>query len=449
MRGRDGLHQAVSQDGGVSMYALVDGNNFYVSCERIFRPSLNGCPVVVLSNNDGCAIARSNEAKALGIKMGAPWFKIRHLQDAEGLVALSANFTLYGDISSRMMGIAAPLGAEQEVYSIDESFISLAGVRGNLVRRAHTIRSRVLQWIGVPTCIGIGATKTLAKLANHVAKTAERKPGVYPDALAQVCNLSALAPDALDAVLAATEVGEVWGVGPRIAAGLKDGGVHTVLDLTRLDPATVRSRWSVVLERTVRELQGTPCMALDDQPAPKREIACTRSFGQPVTELQILIEAVSEFASRAAEKLRRQRSLACQVLVFARTSPFRAGPKFARSVVVPLRRPSADTPSLVGAAVAGVRSIYQPGYQFAKAGVMLLELQPESICQGELNLDDDTDDKASLMTAMDDLNNRYGKGTVLVASAGLAGDRREWAMKQERRTPRYTTDWRDLPVARA
>ena len=213
------------------MYALVDGNNFYVSCERVFRQSLQGRPVVVLSNNDGCAIARSNEAKALGIAMGAPWFKIKHMEEADGLVALSANFALYGDLSDRMMSLAAGLGPSQEIYSIDESFIDLKGVRGDLVERSHKIRARILQWVGIPCCIGIGSTKTLAKLANHIAKTAERKPGVYSEKLAQVCNLSALPKEELDAVLAATPVGEVWGIGRRISAQLIDGGVTTVLDL--------------------------------------------------------------------------------------------------------------------------------------------------------------------------------------------------------------------------
>ena len=200
------------------MYALVDGNNFYVSCERVFRPSLNGCPVVVLSNNDGCAIARSNEAKALGIAMGAPWFKIKHLTESDGLVALSANFALYGDLSDRMMSLAAGLGPVQEIYSIDKSFIDLTGVRGNLVDRCHKLRSQILQWVGIPCGIGIGSTKTLAKLANHIAKTAERKPGSYQEHLAQVCDLAALTPLELEAVFSATAVNEVWGVGRRIAA---------------------------------------------------------------------------------------------------------------------------------------------------------------------------------------------------------------------------------------
>ena len=436
------------------MYALVDGNNFYVSCERVFRPSLNGLPVVVLSNNDGCAIARSNEAKALGIKMGAPWFQIKHLTDSDGLVALSANFALYGDLSDRMMSIAAGLGPSQEVYSIDESFVGLDGVRGDLVERSHKIRSRILQWVGIPCGIGIGSTKTLAKLANHIAKTAERKPGIYPDHLAQVCNLSTLSPEELASVFDATEVGEVWGIGRRISKQLTDGGIKTVQDLVRMDPGTVRRGWSVVLERTVRELQGTQCIGLDDSPEPKKEIACTRSFGHPVMEVSGLTEAVTEFASRAAEKVRKQHSLAGDVMVFVRTSPFRKDPQYSRSIVVPLLRPSADTGAIVQAAVAGLQAIYRPGFKYAKAGVMLLDLGPDSVVQGELDFAEgeslqDAAEKTRLMTALDTINQRFGKGTMKMASAGLDGDRRVWSMKQERRTPAYTTDWDDMPVARA
>lgn len=432
------------------MYALVDGNNFYVSCERVFRPSLNGRPVVVLSNNDGCAIARSNEAKALGIKMGAPWFQIRHMEETHGLVALSANFTLYGDMSNRMMSLAAGLGPSQEIYSIDESFIGLQGMRGNLTNRSHAIRARIHQWVGIPCGIGIGHTKTLAKLANHIAKTAERKPGSYPAELAQVCNLTTLPAQDLDDVLASTLVEEVWGVGRKIGAQLHQCGVHTVLDLARLDPATVRRRWSVVLERTVRELQGMQCIELDNAPEPKREIACTRSFGQAVTELPPLVEAVSEFASRAAEKLRKQGSLASQLLVFCHTSPFRPGPRFNKSVVVPLRRPTADTGKLVWAAAAGMRRMFEPGYKMAKAGVMLLDLVPGNVLQAELDLEDeDQRDRTQLMVALDTLNQRFGKGTVHSGSTGGTNKGKDWGMKQERRTPQYTTRWEDVPVARA
>jgi DNA polymerase V len=432
------------------MYALVDGNNFYVSCERVFRPSLQGRPVIVLSNNDGCAIARSNEAKELGIKMGAPWFQIRHLEKTEGLVALSANFTLYGDMSDRMMTLAAGLGPTQEIYSIDESFIGLHGVRGDLTRRAHIIRDRIMRWTGIPCGIGIAPTKTLAKLANFIAKTAERKPGSYPEHLARVCNLAALSQGELEAILDATDVGEVWGVGPRIATQLREGGIQTVLDLTRMDTATVRKRWNVTLERTVREVQGMPCIDLDDVPAPKQQIACTRSFGRAVTELEPLMEAVSEFASRAAEKLRKQDSLAGELLVFMHTSPHRAGPQLSRSVTVPLRRPTADSSVMAKAAADGMRHMYAPGFQFIKAGVFLMDLQPASVQQGELELEpEDGRDRTRLMAAMDALNVRFGKGTLHVGSTGLSGATRTWGMRQERRTPQYTTRWEDVPVARA
>lgn len=432
------------------MFALVDGNNFYVSCERVFRPSLNGRPVVVLSSNDACAIARSNEAKALGIKMGAPWFEIRHLEEQEGLVALSANFALYGDMSDRMMSVAAGLGPSQEIYSIDESFIGLDGVRGDLTRRSRVVRDRINQWTGIPCGVGIGPTKTLAKLANHIAKTAERKPGSYPENLATVCNLANLPGSDMDGLLAATDVGEVWGVGRHIGQQLRDAGVQTVLDLARLSPSLVRDRWSVVLERTVRELQGEACISLEDAPSPKKQIACTRSFGHPITEVALLIEAISEFTSRAAEKLRRQSGTSSQILVFAHTSPFRPGPHFSRSVVIPLRRPTADTRLLVQAAVMGITNIYQPGFQLAKAGVMLLDLMPDTVYQAELDFDtEELKDKTRLMIAFDAINDRYGRGAIHIGSAGLDDAHSSWAMRQERLTPQYTTKWSDIPVARA
>ena len=434
------------------MYALVDGNNFYVSCERVFRPSLNGRPVVVLSNNDGCAVARSNEAKALGIKMGAPWFQIKHLVDEAGLVGLSANFALYGDLSDRMMSLAAGLGPTQEIYSIDESFIDMSGARGDLVERSHKVRSRILQWVGIPCGVGIGATKTLAKLANHIAKTAERKPGSYPDELAQVCNLSSLSESARDAVFEATAVNEVWGVGRQLTKQLTEGGIMTVRDLARMDPATARRGWSILLERTVRELQGFACITLDECPQPKKEIAVTRSFGQPVEDLQGLIQAVTAFASRAAEKVRKQGSLASQVVVFIRTSPFRQDAQFSRSMMIPLRRPSSDTAILIQSALTGLAQIYRPGFKFSKAGVMLLDLQSAAIEQTELDLEGDTESqygRVRLMGALDSINSRYGKGSIQIATGGHFAARKDWTMRQERRTPAYTTCIEDMPVARA
>jgi DNA polymerase V len=431
------------------MYALVDGNNFYVSCERVFRPSLIGRPVIVLSNNDGCAIARSNEAKALGITMGMPWFQIQqHLPDSH-VIALSANFGLYGDMSNRMMSLAAGLGPDQEIYSIDESFIDVAGIK-DVTQRARRVRERILQWIGIPCGIGIAHTKTLAKLANHVAKTAERKPGSYPHELAQVANLAALPPASLEAVLEATELGDVWGIGRRIGEQLRADGLRTALDLAQMDPATARRRWSVTVERTVRELRGQSCIAFEDSPPAKKEIASTRSFGKPISQLRDLVEAVTEFASRAAEKLRRQNGRTAQVMTFVHTSPFRQQDKqYSRSITVPMRRPTADTALIVQAAVRGMQSIYRPGYNMAKAGVHLLDIHDGEVEQCELALGDDRTDRSELMTAIDHLNGRYGRGTITVASAGHAGDRRAWVMKQELRTPDYTTCWASMPTARA
>ncbi|WP_312589482.1 Y-family DNA polymerase [Comamonas terrigena] len=430
------------------MFALLDGNNFYVSCERVFRPSLKGLPVVVLSNNDGCAIARSEEAKALGIKMGAPYFQIRHLHDQAGLVALSANFTLYGDMSDRMHSLAAGMGPEQEIYSIDECFINLQGVR-DATRRAWAIRDRVLRGIGITTCVGIAPTKTLAKLANHIAKDAERKPGSYPPELARVCNLAEQTPAALQQLLQQTAVGEVWGVGRRIAKRLAEHNICTALDLARMPPAMARAQFSVVLERTVLELCGQSCISLELAPPPKQQIACTRSFGRPVTDLAPLVEAVSHFAQRAAEKLRAQQSRCGAVLVFAHSSPFRANdPRFSESATVQLVQPSSDTTVLVAAAERGMRKIYQPGYRLAKAGVMLLDLSPQTRDQPSL-LPEEAEpagrDHSALMEAMDRINHRWGKGAVAVGSAVQVS---AWGMRQERRTGMCTTQLDQVPVAR-
>lgn len=437
------------------MFALVDGNNFYVSCERVFRPSLNGRPVIVLSNNDGCAIARSNEAKALGVRMGQPMFQCRDLVEAQGLVALSANFALYGDLSDRMMAIAGQYAPRQEVYSIDESFLCFDGLpRADLAGIGRTLRAHVLRWVGIPTCVGFGPTKTLAKLANHIAKTAERKPGTYPLEYAQVFNLGALDPVERAQALAATPVGEVWGVGPRIEARLVAAGVKTAQDLAASDAKALRREFSVTLEKTVLELQGVRCVDLDDAPADRLQIACTRSFGRPVLELDDLVEAVSEFAGRAAEKLRKQGSAAGSLMVFIRTSPFRAkDAQYSRTVTIPLPRPTSDTRLLTSAAVAGLRGIYAAGFRYAKAGVMLVDLQPDGVQQEELPLDAAAGqvEKLRLMKAMDALNARYGRGAVKLGSAGsqVNESARRWAMRQERRTPAYTTSWQDIPIARA
>ena len=431
------------------MLALLDGNNFFVSAERSVRPSLCDKPVVVLGSNDGCVVARSNEAKDLGIKMGQPWFQIRHLEDEAGVIALSANFELIGEVSTRMMSLASGLGPDVHIASVDECFVDVGGVR-NITARANAVRERIYRWVGVPCCVGIASTPTLSKLANHVAKSAERRPGSYPPHLARVCNFAELRQSELDEIFANTDVGEVWGIGRRIGKQLNETGIMTVKAFLDLSPALVRARWGVVLERTLRELQGQRCVALDDMSAARQQIACTRSFGSPIQDLQTLIQAVSEFITKAAEKLRRQDSYAGQVLVFAHTSPFRPGPRFSESSVTPLLRPTADTALLIQAAVAGAKRIFRPGFDLSKAGIMLLDLGPSSVHQGELLLDDSNGlDRSHLMGAVDVLNERYGKGTVHVASTGQSERQRVWAIRQDRRTPCATTRLSDIPVVRA
>ena len=372
--------------------------------------------------------------------MGQPYFQIRGLEQTAGLVCLSANFELYGDLSDRMMSLAAGLGPLQEIYSIDESFIGdLEGI-ADLTNRARAIRSRIYRWTSLLTCVGLAPTKTLAKLCNHVAKDAERKPGSYPRELAQVCNWAEMDTATQQDILQRTLAGEVWGIGRRIAAKLAEQGVLTAWDVAQMPAPKAKSVGSVVLERTVRELQGTSCISLDQAPAPKQQIACTRSFGQAVTALPPLIEAVSEFATRAAEKLRQGGQCAGALQVFVHTSPFRPGPRFYQSATIQLQPPTADTKLLVGAAVAGLRSIYAPGYQLAKAGVMLLDLGSAAVAQRELLFAEPAAarDQGPLMEIMDRINGRWGKATVHVGSSGdTAAAASDWKMKQERRTPRW------------
>lgn len=420
------------------MFALLDGNNFYASCERVFRPSLKGIPLIILSNNDGCAIARSEEAKALGVKMGQPYFELLPLVHTQGLVALSANFSLYGDMSDRMMSIASAMGPEQEIYSIDECFIGLHGVPG-ITKRAQAISERIHRGVGIPNCVGIGPTKTLAKLANHIAKSAERKPGSYPPHLGRVCNMAEISPEMFQYVLKQTPVGEIWGVGRKIAKRLAELNICTAQDLSRMPLPMARKHFSVVLERTVLELQGIACMQLETQPPPKQQIACTRSFGRPVTELEPLLDAVSHFAQRAAFKLRQQDHRCGAVHVFAHTSPFRTNdPRFAQSATVQLVEPSSDTTVLLAAAARGIRQIYKPGFKLSKAGVMLLDLSPCSLVQTSLiePVQPSTRDRSALMETVDQINARWGKGAVCPGSAVQA---RGWQMRQERKSSCYTT----------
>ncbi len=417
--------------------ALIDGNNFFVSCERVFDLRLEGRPVVVLSNNDGCVVARSNEAKALGVKMGTPWFQMRDLTRRHGIVALSSNYALYADMSDRMMAILGQFSPEQEIYSIDECFLGLDGfARLDLLDYGRRIRQRIRQWIGIPVCVGIAATKTLAKLANHCAK----KGLAGSDG---VCDFGRLLPAELARLFAAIPVGEVWGVGPRLTKSLGALGIATVEALRTSDPQTMRARFSVTLERTIAELNGNACIALAEDAPNKQQIISSRSFGRYVHDLEPLGEAVASYIAIAAEKLRSQGSLAGMVQVYIRTNPHKAGaPQYQRGLTVPLPAATDDTLRLTRAALWALKRIYRPGYAYQKAGVALLELSAAATPQ--LSLFSRGKDNGRLMQAMDRINAIWGRGTLRSAAEGIE---KGWKMKRERMSPEYTTHWAQLPVA--
>jgi DNA polymerase V len=418
------------------LYALVDCNNFYVSCERLFDPPLNNKPVIVLSNNDGCAVSRSAEAKALGIKMGVPLFKIKDLVKSAGVIVRSSNYALYGDISARVDAVLSQFSPRIENYSIDESFLDLTDLPATTDWQAlgTHIRATVLRWTGIPTCVGIGPTKTLAKLANHIAKTTPTLNGV--------CHLT---PDTVDHFCARIDVGEVWGVGGASAQKLRAIGVCTVLDLKRLEPARARTLLTVVGERIVQELNAIPCLTLELDPKPKQATAVTRSFGKAVTDYQQMEEAISFYTARAGEKLRAAQQACCHLSVFIRTNVFNADPKYSASNSSRLPVPSNDSRVLMDYARPLLKSIWRDGYRYAKAGIILNELVPEGTGQGHLFDAPPAPKNGALMRVMDTLNKRMGRGTVIQAATGL---KRDWTLRADHRSPHYTSRWTDLPKAR-
>ena len=412
--------------------ALVDGNNFYVSCERVLNPRLEGVPLVVLSNNDGCAVARSAEAKALGIQMGQPWYQCRRLAQQHGIVALSSNYALYADMSRRMMTILGQFTPCLEVYSIDEAFLDLSGLAGHRTEYGQRIRQRVRQWIGIPTCIGIGPTKTLAKLANHIAKKRPEWCGV--------CDLSRETPGTIDALMGSIPVDAVWGVGRRLAARLYEQGITTVRQLRDLDPTLARQRYTVVLQRTVLELRGIACLPLESVSPPKKHIICSRSFGRPIVTLEELRQAVVSHASRAAEKLRQQRGIAQGIAVSIQTSPFNV-PFYGQSTAIPLATPSADSRVLAKAALEGLERIYRPGWAYSKAGVELA-VQPPAAGRMDDLLAGHDGRAEPLMRTMDAINARMGAGTLRLAACGIEP---AWGMRRERLSAVSTTRMSALP----
>jgi DNA polymerase V len=421
----------------MSTIALVDVNNFYASAERVFNPKLEGVPLVVLSNNDGCVVARSAEVKALGIPMGEPWFKLKELANKHGIVALSSNYALYADMSNRIMQVLSEFSPRQEVYSIDECFLDMEGMPGDLIQTGQAIRQRIKKWVGVPVCVGIASTKTLAKLANHVAKKRPQFNGV--------CNFKSMAPAVLDTILASIEVGELWGIGRKLNAQLQAGGIHTVQQLRDFDVTRLRSHFGVVMERTVRELRGEPCLDMVEVTPAKQQIISSRSFGRYVTELSELEEAVSVYMCRAAEKLRRQNSVAATAYVYIRTNPHKEGePQYSPGLMVALPHATNDTRELVDAVLVSLRRIYKAEFRYQKAGVMLSDIAPAGIVQGDLFADQILPlNSTKLMSTLDQINLKMGKGALKLASEGIG---QGWKMKRGNMSPAYTTNWGELPV---
>jgi DNA polymerase V len=419
--------------------ALIDVNNFYVSCERSFNPALKSNPVIVLSNNDGCVISRSNEAKALGIKMGEPWFKCQDLVNKHKIKGLSSNYALYADMSNRVMTILSDFSPHQEVYSIDECFLDLTGFeKKNLVEYGQQMRSRILKWTGLPVCVGIGASKTLAKLANHIAKKQTQFNGV--------CNLNQLPEDALNRLFSELDVGEVWGVGRKLAIKLKALGIHTVMDLKQANSEYLRQQFSVVMEKTVRELNGTVCIELEEIVPPRKQILSSRSFGHPVRDFNSLAESISLYMSRAAEKLRSQHALANIVQVYIRTSPFKLDEaQYGNGMTIPLPAPTDDTRQLVKVAIWALKRLYKPHFNYAKAGVCLSDIIPRASAQFDLFASEQSNSRSTrLMSAMDCINAKMGRESIKLASEGFA---RPWKMKQGNKSPNYTTHWDQIPIA--
>jgi DNA polymerase V len=408
--------------------ALVDCNNFYASCERLFDPGLRGRPVVVLSNNDGCVIARSNEAKALGIEMAAPWHLIEQKFGKQGVVVRSSNYTLYGDMSRRVMRILSSFTPSLEIYSIDEAFLGLQGF-ADVERHAYTIRNTVLQWTGLPVSIGIAPTKTLAKVANRLAKKGD---GV---------RLLMTEDEQIDA-LRQLNLTELWGVADRMAKRLAAIGIITPLDLRDADAQTLRQHTSVVMERMSRELQGIPCIGLMEMTPTAKSIMCSRSFGKVVTGREELEQAVCSYAERAAVKLRRQ-NLACASLqVFVMTNRFKASEtQYSAAKTIALPVATADSAKLVRAALIALEALWRPNLRYKKAGVILLDLVPATNVQGDLWQQPDNPKSKTLMQVVDRLNEEFGRDTISMAASGR---KRPWGLKAERRSARYTTDWDEL-----
>lgn len=407
------------------MFALLDCNNFFVSCERVFNPRLNGVPVAVLSNNDGCIIARSDEVKKLGISMGVPVFKVKDELERHRVKLFSGNFELYGNLSARVMAICAGLVPQMEQYSVDEAFLDLRGV-DEPETLCRLLRQRILDWTGLPVSIGIAPTQTLCKVANHVAKKTKHHEGV----------LLLDTPELQTAALEATPVEDIWGIGRNMAPQLRAWGIGNARQLRDVDPKAHRAKTNVFGEQMVNELRGIPCHSFKQQEAARKSIICSRSFGQRVTTLEELKEAVAYHAANAALKLRQDNSYAAGISVYIKSHidiP-------SRSAQLTLPCATRYTPDLIAAAHDLVEKIYQPGLRYKKAGVMLFDIQPEAY-QGSLFAESNTPAQQQLMAVVDSTNRRWGKDFLRFAATGL---KRPWAGKHEIQSPRYTTCFEEL-----
>ncbi len=409
--------------------ALVDGNNFYVSCERIFRPNLKFHPTIVMSNNDGCAIARSQEVKDLGIRMGEPIFKVKDLIQKHNIKLFSANFNLYGNISSRVVHTLKSFSPEVEVYSIDESFIDLTAYQHlDLTTYGHKIRQRIDKWVGIPTCVGIAPSKTLAKLANEVAKKNKIFGGV--------CNL--MEENTANQLLPHFNIEDVWGIGRATAAKLHAINIHNANQLRNMPLKHARKLGGVVLERLVQELRGSSCLELELLPAQKKGTAVTRSFGTPVEDFDALMQSITHHASRAAEKLRAGNLLASQISVFVRTSKYRGGKQHYGSHTLHLQPLTSDTRDLVRMARQCLNKIYKPGFKYTKSGVLLDNLYDADHAPLNLFKDKEISDK-KLMETMDRLNKKFGRGTLFMGAMSTPG-KQQWMMRQNMLSQNYLTD---------
>lgn len=412
-------------------YALVDCNNFYASCERVFDPHLLGVPVIVLSNNDGCVVARSAEAKALGIKMGVPFFQIEPFCKRNSVRVFSSNYTLYGDMSRRVMRVLASWAPAMEVYSIDEAFLDVSHFEEDQLQHELTsLRARVHMWTGIPVSIGVGRTKTLAKIANDIAK---RGAGV-----------AVLSAEQEATAMAELPVSDVWGIGRRLTAALEPLGITTGGQLREADTRQLRQRFNVVVERTVMELRGVDCLTLTDVTPARKSLMVSRSFGDKVTALSDIEASVSTHTARAAEKLRAGRQVAEHLEVFIHTSPFDKTTKpYTARAAIALPHATADTRLIADSALCLTRRLFKPGHRYAKAGILLLGLSDAGKATPTLFAGTDDQHSHALMSAMDRLNANYGRGAVRFASTKMG---KAWRMRVDRRSKSYTTRWDELPL---